>query len=231
MAATLTTPDADPEQVLLPFAPRVTGPSPYRASPSQTKASDLLHHWIKRILGSEGGLTSIALTGPRGSGKSRLVDEALAARQDLQVVRLQISDTLPLDVFAEINAATAEGRILILEGRRPVDKWFIHDPVPVPMDLTSRLAAAPEITLDRPGTDALLRALRADLDVHGHRLSYQHRKAVAASLPRHFSAPRLFCQALDEAPADRPLADRLEASLARVEEQMTGTLDRGVGRS
>lgn len=203
----------DVQQPLLPFAPRITGPSPYRPSDSQADAGELLDHFIQRMVEARGGLTTILLSGPASSGKTRMVEEVLASNPSVDGMSLSIAGIAPLDLFAEINSAAATGGILVLEGRQSPDKWFLHDPTSVPPDLTSRLMAAPRLTLDRPGDSALLRALRADLELHGHRLSHASLKQAASALPRTFHAPRAFCRSLDATPIGLALPERLEMAL------------------
>ncbi|NRA28862.1 MAG: hypothetical protein HRU11_01270 [Parvularculaceae bacterium] len=203
------------QQPLLPFAPRITDPSPYRPSDSQADAGELLDHFVQRMVEARGGLTTLLLSGPEGCGKTRMVEEVLASNPSVDGMCLPIKGIAPLDLFAEINSAAASGGILVLEDRRSPDKWFLHDPTNVPPDLTSRLMAAPRLTLDRPGDSALLRALRADLELHGHRLSHAALKQAAGSLPRTFHAPRAFCRALDATPLGLALPERLELALEK----------------
>jgi len=211
----------DAGQGMLPFAPRIHQPSPWRPSDSQADAAELLDHFIQRMAEASGGLTTLLLTGPEGAGKTRLAAEVLAANPSVDGVCLPVAGIPPLDLFAEINSAAASGGVLVLESRRPPEKWFLDHINAVPPDLTSRLAAAPRLTLDLPGGSALLRALRADLELHGHRLGHAAMKQVAGDLPRTFEAPRAFCRALDATPVGVALPQRIETALRQTHAGLT----------
>lgn len=179
------------EQPALPFGPRRVGPTPYRPSTRQEEVADHLQRYARRLKDAPSGLTTIVLHGPAGAGKTRLLEET-----PLDAVPLPIADAGPLEIFAEINQAAAAREVMILEARNPPDCWF-EDVDDVPPDVRSRLGAIPQVPLDRPSGDALLPVLLADLALHGHRLSENEARRVADVLPRHFGAPRAFCQALD----------------------------------
>lgn len=200
-------------QPALPFAPRVVSPPPWFPSASQVAGAELLSHLIRRITGARGGLTVIVLTGPAGSGKSRLAREVLDSADDIDAVLMPVSDLDPLDLFAEINTAAAAGGVLLLEDRRALARWFTKGGPEAPPDLVSRLSAAPKVSLESPGPESLRPLLLADLAEHGHRLSERELAFVTGALPRDFGGPRRFCRALDRSDAGMTRLERLKWSV------------------
>lgn len=208
MISSVTRTDDKPVTLLqgaLPFAPRIAVPSPFIPSAAQEEAGDLLlRHLSAKVRGT--GLTTVLLTGPRGAGKSRLLEEVAAAEPELHFQVLDVDDVPPMEIFAAINKAAAARSGLVLEGRGQVRRWFEACGDDVPPDLHSRLGAAPHVRLDAPSALAVSQALAADAVLHGHSLREDELLALAEDLPRDLGAPRRFCQALDQ--ADRSLNRR-----------------------
>ncbi|MEM9838796.1 MAG: hypothetical protein AAF830_06520 [Pseudomonadota bacterium] len=201
----------------LPFAPRVEGPPPWQPSPAQKSAQDQLALLLKRIIEALGGLTTIIVVGPKGSGKSRLIEETLSDQSDIDALTLLADDLDAMDLFGEINSAASGGGALVLEARTPPETWYRDEKAPAPPDLHSRLTAAPQVVLDRPSADALVPLLISDLKRHGQRLSETELKQVAEMLPRHYGAPRAFCTALDAAPTAMKRREQLQWAAQKAE--------------
>jgi hypothetical protein len=167
--------------------------------------------------GRAGGLTGIVLRGPSGSGKTRLLEElSFAVPIHFEVIAAHEADAM--DLFGEINRTAAAGQVLLIETRSASAKLFGEGEAPP--DLLSRLGALPEVVLDRPGEEALLEALRADLLLHHQTLKPREIAQTAARLPREFGAVRRFCRALDRVPGGRNSAERLNWAMERA--QQTG---------
>jgi hypothetical protein len=144
-----------------------------------------------------------------------MVEELQAGANPLDAARISIEGATALEVFAEINRAAAARLTVILEARKPAARW-IAEAEDVPPDVVSRLTAIPELRLERPGPEALEPPLAADLACHGLRLEAAEISSVAKRLPRTFAAPRLFCRALDSAPAALSRRDLLQWGTERV---------------
>lgn len=203
------------QQAALPFAPRVHGEAPYEPSDRQREVTSALKRQALAILRAPGGLTTVVLHGPKGAGKTRLLMELCASEPDLLLEVVDVADAEPMEVFAEINRAAAVRQVLVLEAQRSPARWFEGDET-VPPDLVSRLNAVPSLGLERPGADALLPVLLADLSLHGHKLNETEARMVADGLPRHFGAPRAFCRALDQAGRQASRRHLLNWALERV---------------
>ncbi|MEM9810642.1 MAG: hypothetical protein AAF788_05390 [Pseudomonadota bacterium] len=203
------------EQAALPFAPRVITPAPYRPSPDQEEATRTLRQFARRFGRAESGLTAVVLDGPSGSGKSRLVQELGGDLDGLPLMSVDVQETAPMELFAAINACASAREMLVIEAREPMDGW-LEGANHAPLDLVSRLQSVPRLHIDRPSAEALIPILSADLLLHGYRLSQDDVSFVTDRLPRHFSAPRQFCQNFDCSGAHTPRRERLQWALERV---------------
>ncbi|MEO1657530.1 MAG: hypothetical protein AAFR65_07395 [Pseudomonadota bacterium] len=203
------------QQAPLPFSPRLKGPPPFRASVSQQDAKDALTRHAERFARASGGLTTVLLIGPQGSGKTRLVDELDPASQAEACDAVDASEMDPLTLFGLINSAAAERRTLVVEARVPLARWYPGQ-LDVPADLHSRLAAAPVVELDRPSGPDIHAVLAADLQLHDQRLSEPDLVFVADRLPRDLGAPRQFCRAFDLADQRLTRRELLQWALEKV---------------
>ena len=155
----------------LPLAPRY-GRDDFLVGPSNERACALVERW------PDWPGPTLALTGPRGSGKSHLAAiwaaRAGAATLDAtSVTGTRVPDLVAagalvvedLDrgardepaLFHLLNLAREHGCHLLLTGAAGVEGWGLGTP-----DLVSRLRLAPRATLSAPD-DALLRAVLVKL--------------------------------------------------------------------
>ncbi|MEL6872571.1 MAG: AAA family ATPase, partial [Pseudomonadota bacterium] len=112
------------QQVSLPFEPRISAVPAWLPSAAQQAAFEQLDRVATRLNRAPSGLTALLLIGPAGSGKSRLVDELNKARGGASLRGVRLETAPPMELFAQINAAASERRVLIIEARQPPVAWY-----------------------------------------------------------------------------------------------------------
>jgi chromosomal replication initiation ATPase DnaA len=174
-----------PRQSRLPFD-RPDDRLPFVTGPSNSPVIDFLALWSDRKdAAARDPSPVIALIGPAGSGKTRLVEELSAAPgapRFLDDAHLLGNEPL----FRAINEAIATGTRLVLVGKGSPLSWIA--PGAAAPDLESRLRGVPVVRLDAPTEQMLAEALKGGFAAVGLTIPATLLPGVARRMARRFPA-------------------------------------------
>ena len=193
-----------PEQPGLPFPPLRTRPEAFVEGAGNREALDRLDAW-------RGGLERparplavvLAVSGPLGSGKSRLLEREAArfgtsvrgptadfeaATEDAPALVIDdVHHLAPLDLFAVIEACVRGGTPLLIAGDGRLADWSGEGADKLP-DLASRLRSVAHAPLGPPDEAMLASVLAEQLARRGLRAPFAAVAEAASALRREYAA-------------------------------------------
>ena len=193
-----------PDQPGLPFPPLRTRPEAFVTGAGNRDALDRVAAWRGGLARPARPLAVVlAVSGPGGSGKSRLLAREAAGfgvsvrrpgadfEADLAegsaIVADDVHEMAPLDLFALIEAAARAGLPLLVAGSGRLSDWSGKGEARLP-DLTSRLRAVAHAPLGPPDEAMLAEVLSAQLARRGLRVPFGPVAEAAGRLRREYVA-------------------------------------------
>lgn len=196
--------DSSPKQTSLPFPARAFN-LPFVVGSANRQAIEMVETWARKWESIDPiGPAILALTGPVGSGKSRLVQRAsklmegkllfpdenghLPTSWDAKALCVDDAHLVEaIQLFTLYNDCVSKNCPLILVGRGALSQWGTGPSAPLP-DLVSRLTAIPVVSLDAPTEEMMAEALAGALQHLGLRVPETEVERACAAMCRRFSA-------------------------------------------
>ncbi|MEM9987940.1 MAG: hypothetical protein AAF723_00355 [Pseudomonadota bacterium] len=162
---------------------------PYCEGASNQHALQILQGWVRQF-DEDAAAPSLVMgvTGPKGSGKTRLLQETKAQLEAQSRSCLVMDDAHDQDattLFNLYNEAILHEHPLVLAGEGRIENWGKGEALP---DLISRLSALPIAYLEAPDEALLAKTLFNGLSQVGIHATAAQTEEVAKHLQRRFGA-------------------------------------------